>query len=626
MADLGTIIDKVTVIPTAWNQDVNDAIYGAAGSRFLDTLDPLKGAGLMAFSPILSYDKGSVGARLAATYSVQDAPWETPSDGVASSVADITAADTAAVTAGKCLVFSPGIYLIDSNLTINSPCYFEYGAVLKVATGITLLFTQPASQRWALPRQIFNCVGTGKVQWLDCSPTVYPDWWTSNAAPGTTAMYAALQASYDCVVNGADSYCPSKTSGGAGRATVLLVTKTYRTATVLDCTQRDDLQIIAVGKATILSDSTGYIADFSSAYNCYVKGVEFISYTATVGILFNRCTSNPYTLYNNFENVKIYVGTNTAANGGQGTYGIVNCRAEQNVWKNSDIRADVPAFITQNPNGSFPPTSGTQDMVIVSCVVGTFIAVNFLRHTKHNYVMILDQILSFRFINCYWATVSTATGSNPYAIFIDTISGCEFSGVLEGTQRFMFVSKTSYFLDINLTPQVAALDNGGIINYDSANNTGMVNSKTKVNITAALAGGSVHRWSGAGPSFQFFGNQIYTGDSALITACSFSATNASVANVDVYTNETTPPTVASAAALTLPIGTRIAFISGVAAVTSLTALGFAGRTVTLVFQGILTFTDGGNLKLAGNFVTTADDTITLLCDGTNWYEQSRSVN
>ena len=32
--------------------------------------------------------------------------------------------------------------------------------------------------------------------------------------------------------------------------------------------------------------------------------------------------------------------------------------------------------------------------------------------------------------------------------------------------------------------------------------------------------------------------------------------------------------------------------------------------MTLMFQGILTFTDGNNLKLAGNFVTTADDTIT----------------
>ena len=51
-----------------------------------------------------------------------------------------------------------------------------------------------------------------------------------------------------------------------------------------------------------------------------------------------------------------------------------------------------------------------------------------------------------------------------------------------------------------------------------------------------------------------------------------------------------------------------------------------GRPVTLIFDGILTFTDGNNLKLAGDFVTTADDTIDLICDGTNWYEISRSIN
>jgi hypothetical protein len=52
----------------------------------------------------------------------------------------------------------------------------------------------------------------------------------------------------------------------------------------------------------------------------------------------------------------------------------------------------------------------------------------------------------------------------------------------------------------------------------------------------------------------------------------------------------------------------------------------AGVVITLIFDGALTFTDGNNLKLAGNFVTTADDTITLAYDGTNFYEIARSVN
>lgn len=85
-------------------------------------------------------------------------------------------------------------------------------------------------------------------------------------------------------------------------------------------------------------------------------------------------------------------------------------------------------------------------------------------------------------------------------------------------------------------------------------------------------------------------------------------------------------TVASAATVTFPhIGSSF-LISGTTTITSVTATGWDGQTATLVFQGALTFTDGSNLKLAGNFVTTADDSITLACDGTNWYEIGRSVN
>jgi hypothetical protein len=84
--------------------------------------------------------------------------------------------------------------------------------------------------------------------------------------------------------------------------------------------------------------------------------------------------------------------------------------------------------------------------------------------------------------------------------------------------------------------------------------------------------------------------------------------------------------VASATALPLPTG-RVFHVTGTTTVTSITSTGFqAGAIITIIFDGALTFTDGSNLKLAGDFVTTADDTITLCYDGTNWYEVCRSVN
>jgi hypothetical protein len=84
--------------------------------------------------------------------------------------------------------------------------------------------------------------------------------------------------------------------------------------------------------------------------------------------------------------------------------------------------------------------------------------------------------------------------------------------------------------------------------------------------------------------------------------------------------------VASGASLTLPVFGSVFHITGTTNITSISASSCNNRTITLIFDGILTVTDGSNLKLAGDFVTSTDDTITLWCDGTNWFEICRSVN
>lgn len=49
-----------------------------------------------------------------------------------------------------------------------------------------------------------------------------------------------------------------------------------------------------------------------------------------------------------------------------------------------------------------------------------------------------------------------------------------------------------------------------------------------------------------------------------------------------------------------------------------------GKIVVLQFDDVLTMTDGGNLLLAGDFVTIAGATIMLQSDGTDWIEVGRS--
>jgi hypothetical protein len=83
--------------------------------------------------------------------------------------------------------------------------------------------------------------------------------------------------------------------------------------------------------------------------------------------------------------------------------------------------------------------------------------------------------------------------------------------------------------------------------------------------------------------------------------------------------------VASAATIT-PTG-NLFHVTGTTNITSVSGTNvIAGTKITIIFDGVLTFTDGSNLKLAGNFVTTADDTITLVWDGSAWFEVCRSVN
>lgn len=52
---------------------------------------------------------------------------------------------------------------------------------------------------------------------------------------------------------------------------------------------------------------------------------------------------------------------------------------------------------------------------------------------------------------------------------------------------------------------------------------------------------------------------------------------------------------------------------------------FAGHIVVLNFTSTAKVLDGENLKLASEFAATANDTLTLICGGNNWYEVARSA-
>jgi hypothetical protein len=94
-----------------------------------------------------------------------------------------------------------------------------------------------------------------------------------------------------------------------------------------------------------------------------------------------------------------------------------------------------------------------------------------------------------------------------------------------------------------------------------------------------------------------------------------------------------PRSVASAATLEIQPSDEFVRVSGTTGISNIKVAGSgagggAGQRLTRVFDGILTVTDGGNLVMAGNLTTSADDTLELIYDDAQqkWYELGRSAN
>jgi parallel beta-helix repeat protein len=83
-------------------------------------------------------------------------------------------------------------------------------------------------------------------------------------------------------------------------------------------------------------------------------------------------------------------------------------------------------------------------------------------------------------------------------------------------------------------------------------------------------------------------------------------------------------TIASAATITLPDYAKVFSITGTTDITAITA-SWEKRQVVLVFEDVLTVSEGGNLHLQGDFISSAEAALTLVCnDSVNWVEVSRT--
>jgi hypothetical protein len=154
-----------------------------------------------------------------------------------------------------------------------------------------------------------------------------------------------------------------------------------------------------------------------------------------------------------------------------------------------------------------------------------------------------------------------------------------------------------------------------------------------------VAGDSFNRWYITGGGMQSWSSGAATYDTTLLRQSPgllriATGDGSTRAGLEVATlrgtgsvHGGTGAAVASATTTALGLG-DVFHITGTATITTMNTCDAtnSGRRVTLIFDAGSTLTDGGNLRLASTFTATADDTITLVCDATNWFEASRSVN
>ena len=348
---------------------------------------------------------------------------------------------------------------------------------------------------------------------------------------GATDSTAAIQAALDSIPNAANSYCPSKTSGGAGEIDVIFPEGDYVVSSCLIANQRGWQRLIGIGRVNIYSSSTTYVIDMSSTFRCGIESIDFITNTAGVGLYMSRCTSNPFTVFNEFRNVSFQMNTGVTANGGIGAIGIYMDRIEQNLFYNCVFNGDCCLYNTPVALVPFPPASGTQDTTTNSNTVNTFIQCNFTKNGSHQFGVILKEASAFRFYNCYWNDLRGTAGAVPYIFSLTGISECFLQGNFDELIRLASVQGSNYYNSFDLLLPTAQMSSC-VFNFDTAGVHDMALSDFKIFTSGSNAGLFLFLQGIGTSSVNIRGNKINT----ISTLAIASGTNIALAN-NLYQTE-----------------------------------------------------------------------------------------
>ncbi|GGD62913.1 hypothetical protein GCM10010911_20840 [Paenibacillus nasutitermitis] len=560
---------------------------------------------------------------------------------------------------GGQIYFPKGTYRFASAITFpsNTVLVFEKGAVLVPDSGITI--TVNGSVDAGLYQIFTSLSGKGDVKGKMQAVNIYPQWWGADgtdSSDDTTAIKKAIA---------------SQTGGG----TIYFPTGTYIVSSALNVSGLDRLNLIGAGVDLTVIKSTSATADvFYTAPGQSQRWQRFKDFTVdsavakTAGAHFNFLGNQYRTT---IDNVKLQ----------NWHKGIVFASYEMcwitkpnitspSVGADAAIQAGIQATAAQGANlyiteGFLRGTDGTDgvsptstalgnygvkiydaDAVMMSNMdIGGFIKNDLLidpnaRASNHYFDSVWFDATrddapvriqgtgiktEITFANSWIASAGKLDGGNPLASNL-VISGSGGYRAVEFTGNRIFNS-SGIGIKIDASSGFPGLFTGNIIQNNGT--AGISGENYGMKIATPLNTPSVSVFNST-----FLENN---GDDIYITA---DARNYSIQNVSLTGSITNlgvakrisgvvsdiSNVIASNTNLNIPPFGEFYSITGTTTIGGIAAT-WPGHTITLKFNNALTVVDDSqNLRLAGNLTTSANTTLTLICDGAEWIEVSRSSN
>lgn len=639
MADLGTVVSRVTKVTTAWIQDLNNLFYRILPRQYINVLN-----------------------------------YSATGDGTTDDTSFIQAARTAAV--GKTLRFPSGTYRMTATTVFNCDVAFDPGAVLHVESG-TLTFVKPVHAH--IRSKIFTWISGNITMLANHKPSVM---WFGALGNAANDDGPAVQKCYDAVSSqAAVPYFPS----GSFLINQKIVVTNSRTGM-----QGESAGSTIIRKG-ILNDDLFLFYSGVPATTIFHVTIRSVSFDTTVGAVHtagamlhiaaaNRVSITGVYIGNPYIGIKLASVANAhlddidSCNDG-GLAFQAYAHYELTELLGASKRQPTNVFLSnvrgRGPDLQYPTDYG----LLVRAADGVWVDNCYFGQNDVADIRTLPanadtQLTGLMVSNTWLDPVGSAgsafsmVGGSTSAYGYVQVTGCRMAGANNGLSGIRILTTAGYGLQwlqfIGNT--ISSFTSHGIL--IDANGTAGFETAMQVKIS----GNSIHscgNTSGSGITIAStkhftvndntvgynlasagmtdpltattadFGIAIAsTCDHYLVTGNNVMGNTADISDAggptklvsnNLTTATVTVVTIASASTLDLPETGDTFFVSGTTQIDNLSATAERpGRPVKLIFLGVLTVTDAGNKKLQGDFVTATDSVLTLVFDGTNWQETARS--